>query len=268
MVAAVLVAVFVVFWVTREGSGESAAGDRIEHIHGLGVNPADGKLYAAAHNGVFRVGSKGKAQRVGDGGQDTMGFTIVGEDHFLGSGHSAAGTGGPANLGLIESTDGGKTWKTVSLEDQADFHALRFRHGNVYGYNAGQLMVSGDKRTWDTRGQVGLRDFAVSPSDPDTLVASGEQGLMRSSDGGRNWSERGAAVLLLDWPADDQLWAVGVDGKVMRSADGGEKWSDVGAVEGQAAAFAVHGDTLYFATAEGEILQSRDEGKTWDTRYS
>lgn len=268
VVVAVLAVALVVFWVTRTGTEDAASGDRIDHVHGLGVNPANGELHAAAHNGVFKVGADGKATRVGDGVQDTMGFTVVGADHFLGSGHPGQGDAGPGNLGLIESTDGGKTWTTVSLEGQADFHALRFRHGNVYGYHGGQLMVSADKRSWETRSQVRLRDFVVSPSDPETLVASGEQGSMRSTDGGRTWKEGGAPVLLLDWPADDQLWAVGVNGKVMRSSDGGANWSDLGAVEGQPAAFAVHEETLYFATADSQILQSGDNGKTWETRYS
>ena len=29
----------------------------------------------------------------------------------------------PSSLGLIESTDGGKTWQQLSLAGEADFHA-------------------------------------------------------------------------------------------------------------------------------------------------
>ena len=35
------------------------------------------------------------AERVGEGLQDTMGFSVVGPDHFLASGHPAPGEGGP-----------------------------------------------------------------------------------------------------------------------------------------------------------------------------
>ena len=56
------------------------------HVHGLGINPADGMLYAATHTGLFTV-RDGAGQRVADRLQDTMGFTVVGPDHFLGSGH-------------------------------------------------------------------------------------------------------------------------------------------------------------------------------------
>ena len=48
------------------------------------------------------------------------------------------------DLGLIESTDGGATWRTVSPRGEADFHALAARHSRVYGHSAGRLVVSED----------------------------------------------------------------------------------------------------------------------------
>lgn len=270
-VAIVLVVVAVAVWASRSPSGTPAAGGHagMEHVHGLGVNPADGTLHVATHRGVFRV-TDGGATRVGQGQQDTMGFTVIGDNHFLGSGHPAPESGGPGHLGLIESTDGGVTWQTLSLEGEADFHALRYRHDTVYGFNStsGTLLVSPDKKSWDDRGQVTLRDFVVSPSDRDVLVASGERGVMRSTDGGRTWKAgAGKPVLLLDWPTADRLWALGLNGEVMRSGDGGDTWSDLGAVDGVATAFAVHETTLYVATQDGAIQRSTDEGKTWHTLY-
>jgi photosystem II stability/assembly factor-like uncharacterized protein len=269
--AIVVVVVGVAVWASRSPSGTPGAGGDagMEHVHGLGVNPADGTLHVATHHGVFRVSDSG-ATRVGQGRQDAMGFTVVGDNHFLGSGHPAPGSGGAAHLGLIESTDGGVTWQTLSLEGEADFHALRYRHDTVYGYNStsGTLLVSTDKKSWDDRGRVTLRDFVVSPSHRDSLVASGERGVMRSTDGGRSWKTgAGKPVLLLDWPTADRLWALGLNGEVMRSADAGETWSDLGAVDGVATAFAVHETTLYVATQEGRIQRSTDEGKTWQALY-
>src|SRR5918992_2246739 len=61
------------------------------HVHGLGINPADGSLFIATHTGLFRVGRDSqRAVRVGDRFQDTMGFSVVGADRFLGSGHPDA----------------------------------------------------------------------------------------------------------------------------------------------------------------------------------
>jgi hypothetical protein len=101
------------------------------HVHGLGVNPADGALFIATHTGLYRVEpGERKAERVGGSYQDTMGFTIVGANRFLGSGHpdinEAREENLPSLLGLIESTDEGESWQPISLSGEADFHVLRF----------------------------------------------------------------------------------------------------------------------------------------------
>jgi hypothetical protein len=47
----------------------------VEHIHGLGINPADGSLLIATHSGLFRAGDgERRARRVGEKAQDTMGI--------------------------------------------------------------------------------------------------------------------------------------------------------------------------------------------------
>jgi hypothetical protein len=72
---------------------------------------------------------------VGESHQDTMGFTIVGPNHFLGSGHPD-NLSQPSLLGLIESKDSGSSWKPISLLGDADFHVLRAVGRRVYGYDA------------------------------------------------------------------------------------------------------------------------------------
>jgi hypothetical protein len=69
--------------------GQSKVGDPGPiHVHGLGINPKDGALFVATHTGLFRAPEgQDKPERVGDRFQDTMGFTVVGPDTFLGSGH-------------------------------------------------------------------------------------------------------------------------------------------------------------------------------------
>jgi photosystem II stability/assembly factor-like uncharacterized protein len=156
------------------------------HVHGLGIDPADGMLLAGTHHGTFRVGEDGDVGQVGPV-QDFMGFTVVGAEHYLASGHPGPGQDGPGNLGLIESTDGGRTWRTASLSGEADFHALEARHGRVYGHSGGVLMVSEDMRTWQQRAAVPLADLAVSPDDPQTVLATTEQGVAVSADEGRNF---------------------------------------------------------------------------------
>lgn len=238
----------------------------LSHVHGMAVNPADGQLYVATHHGVVRV-SDTEAAPVGESRQDTMGFTVIGRDHFLASGHPAPGQSGPAHLGLIESTDGGRTWRTVSLAGQADFHALRSAGGVTYGLDStsGSLLASTDRRSWETRSTIAAYDLAVDPSRAETVLASTEQGLQRSTDGGRTWRPAGGPpVLLLHWAAPDRLDAVGADGQLLRSTDGGTTWSPTaGRVTDPPAAFTSHGDQLFLATRDARVLRSADAGATW-----
>ena len=49
------------------------------HVYGLDVDGADGTLYAAARNGVFRISPQGKATRIANRDQDTTGdFLAIG----------------------------------------------------------------------------------------------------------------------------------------------------------------------------------------------
>jgi hypothetical protein len=135
-----------------------------------------------------------------------MGFTVVGPDQSLGSGHPDfrdAQLTVPNKrplLGLIESRDAGHSWQPLSLLGEADFHALQVARGRVYGYDAtgGRFMVTSDHRHWQVRSKLELTSFAVSPTDPELVVAATDRGLVRSRDGGRRWQPiRGPAALLL-----------------------------------------------------------------------
>jgi hypothetical protein len=271
-VAVVAAVAALVIWQTGRGGGDRTQPVALTHIHGLGINPADGKLYVATHDGLYQLpADAGTARLVGAGRQDTMGFTIAGPNLFLASGHPAPGQGGPPHLGLIESTDAGATWRTLSLPGQADFHVLRFRHNTVYGYNSvrGQLLASTDKTTWQTRAAMALRDFDVSPTDPQTLLATTDTGPQRSSDGGATWNPAGGPpLLLLAWETADRLWGVTTTGDILRSADGGTNWNPSGKLAGQATAIAAHAATLYAAVHERGIYRSGDGGATWTQIYN
>ena len=271
-VAVVAAVAALVTWQTGRGGGDGTlAPAALTHIHGLGINPADGKLHVATHDGLYQLPADGgPPQLVGQTRQDTMGFTIAGPNLFLASGHPAPGQDGPPHLGLIESRDAGSTWTTLSLSGQADLHALRFRHNTVYGYNSvgGQLIASTDKATWQTRAAMALRDFDVSPTDPRNLLATTETGLQRSTDGGATWSPAGGPPLvLLAWESADRLWGITTTGDILRSADGGTSWDPSGKLAGQITALAAHEGKLYAAVHEQGIYRSGDGGGTWSQLY-
>ncbi|MGH2954218.1 MAG: F510_1955 family glycosylhydrolase [Solirubrobacterales bacterium] len=259
----------------ENGDGATGAGgEGLVHVHGLGVNPADGALFIATHTGLFSSpDGASSAERVDEQFQDTMGFTVVGPDHFLASGHPAPGEDRPPNLGLIESTDGGRSWREVSLAGEADFHVLRFAHDRVYAYNslAGELMLSDDGGgSWTgRRPPAPVIDLAVDPDDPERILASTEAGLALGEDDGRRWRRLPGDVGLLAWPEPRRLYLVNASGEVQVSEDGGGRWGPVGDIGGQPAALAAVGAReLYAALADGTVLRSTDGGASWEVRSS
>jgi hypothetical protein len=274
-VAALLAVVVIVLFIGRGGDSDSdsataSAGSpaAMAHVHGLAVDPRDGQLLAGTHFGAFRVGEDGAVEQFGPT-QDFMGFTVAGPGHYLASGHPGAGQSGPGNLGLIQSTDGGESWETVSLAGKADFHTLEARHGRVYGHSGGQLLVSEDGKTWDARAAIPLADLAVSPVDPDTILVTTQQGLGLSTDGGRTFRGLpGTPVLVLvTWTEEGTLVGVDPNGGVHVSEDGGSTWAERGSAGGQPAAVTATEDQIFVATVEGDILESDDGGATFRTRY-
>ena len=56
---------------------------------------------------------------------DLMGFSAgPGSGVFYASGHPGKDSTMPNPMGLIRSSDGGKTWVQLSRQGQSDFHAL------------------------------------------------------------------------------------------------------------------------------------------------
>jgi hypothetical protein len=273
--ALVLVPALVVISACGGTSGDAAspAADDPgpEHVHAIGVDPADGSLYIGTHTGLYRMTPDSQtAARVGDHRQDTMGFIVTGPNRFLGSGHPDLRDDLPPLLGLIESSDAGLSWSPVSLLGKADFHSLRAHGSQVVGYDAsgGRLMVSADGgRTWRSSvPPADLADLVVDPADPARFVAASADGLIGSSDAGRHWSPLEGAPILLAWPAHRALYAFAADGTARVSADGGGAWATRATLPGEPAAVtAVGADGLIAALHDGTFASSDDGGRSWSS---
>ena len=244
----------------------------MEHIHGLGVNPADGQLFIATHNGLFAAAQGDTTpNQVGETTQDIMGFSVVGPNRFVGSGHPGLDQDLPPHLGLIESRDGGKTWKNVSLLGDADFHVLESAGNQVYGFDGlqGRLMVSSNGgRNWQQRTPpAGVFALAIDPDESSRIVASTERGLFASENEGRKWRPLSQDLAgLLAWPSEKKLYLIDGQGQAQMSSDGGRTWRTRGGIGGQPAAFMAHEDDLYAALADGTVKRSTDGGVTWSVR--
>jgi photosystem II stability/assembly factor-like uncharacterized protein len=264
-----------------EREPDIGSGPRVEdpgpvHVHGLGVNPRDRALFIATHTGLFRAARNDrKAKRVAGRYQDTMGFTVVGPDRFLGSGHPDGSENLPPFLGLIESRDAGRSWEPISLLGKRDFHVLEATGGRVYGFGSdfetreASLLVSDDGgRRWEERTPPeALVSLAIDPEDTDRVVVSGEQRLYESPNGGRGWRPLDGEPSHLAWPAPGRLFAVNVDGVVSVSSDGGGSWQEVGDLGGGPAAFeSGSAEELYAALHDGTVKRSTDGGVSWSVR--
>jgi len=271
-----ILAVAAVVVVDRIGSDGSAAGEEsVAHVHGLGIDPGDRAIYAATHSGLYRVPGDGPVELVSAERDDFMGFTVAGPDRFLASGHPGIGTQAFQDLdrplfGLIESTDGGRTWEPMSLSGEVDFHGLEVAHGNVYGFDStgGRLLVSTDGgSTWDERADLPIGDLAVDPADEDGLVAPTAEGLAESTDGGRSWQPLdGPGLVLLDWNAAQGLWGIDAQGTVHRRD--GDTWKAVEELGGSPQALLVHDDGVVAAVDDGSTaIYASDDGEAWTVRY-
>jgi photosystem II stability/assembly factor-like uncharacterized protein len=256
----------------RMSTGLVLSDDVVSHIHGIGINPADDALIVATHSGLFRAApGQRRAVRLSELRQDTMGFTVLGANRFLGSGHPAIGAGQPPVLGLIASDDAGQSWTSLSLSGKADLHVLRASGRRIYGANSvdGALLVSGDGgRRWERSNPPGtVIDLAIDPMDSDRVVVSSDQGLARSEDAGRTWKRLdGGLVGFLAWGS--QLVLIDADGRVHATTDGGRRFATVGDVGSQPAATATANGQLLVALHDNSVRSSNDGGRTWRLRIN
>ncbi len=263
------------FAVTRgdeHTAPQAAGGVEVGHIHGIGVDPADGQLYIGAHLGTFSVTPEGTVEPVGAVRNDTMAFTVTGPGRFLASGHPELGTDQPVHLGLIESRDAATTWEPVSLAGGADFHALDVAtDGRTWGIDSarGLLLTSTDNRSWDTVANDQFIDLAADPTAQDVTLATTGTGQLRFYDpAGTSTAVPGSPTLtFIDWAAPDLLVGLGPDGTVYTSTGTASVWQPAGRVPGQPSALEVTTTGWYAASDQG-LFSSTTSGTSWEPVFT
>ncbi len=231
------------------------------HVHGLGTDGPNGDVLAATHTGLFRLREGVEPERVADRRQDTMAFTTDG-DRLLGSGHPDVREDLPAHLGLIQSTDAGQTWSAVSLQGDADFHALSVLREQVVGWDSlsrAVLASSDGGRSWVTGAELeAVADLEHLPGDGG-LLATTAQGLLVSQDAGRTFDPFTPAAprpLLYVETTGDGVTGMDTEGRVWTLVDGG--WGETGTLGAAPAAFTVTADGALLAAAQEQVLRSED----------
>ena len=177
------------------------------HVHGLSFS-SDGKaILVPSHYGlaVYRDGSWSE---VNGPIHDFAGFSVS-ESAIYASGHPPQGSALPDPLGLVKSTDEGRTWQSLALGGETDFHliAAGYRSNAIYVLNTqpnsampapGLYLTRDEGKTWRHAAARGLDGeilgLAAHPREAETLAAATDRGLYLSRDAGKRFSrlDRGA----------------------------------------------------------------------------
>ncbi|MFJ4262301.1 F510_1955 family glycosylhydrolase [Paenarthrobacter nicotinovorans] len=236
------------------------------HVHGITVSGDTSQVLLATHDGLFDM-TKNPATKIGDT-MDLMGFTAGADGVFYASGHPGSGSTLPNPLGLLKSTDGGKTWEELSRQGESDFHAMAATKSGIIAFD-GQLRSTTDGKRWDTVPAGFAPAILAGHPDTDIVLATTAAGIQRSVNGGNTWDLVPNGPVIQFAAFADPLEAVGAapDGTTYYSADAGATWIKKGRIDGQVQAIAAvngqHGNPwLWAATTEG-IVVSTDAGTTF-----
>lgn len=237
----------------------------ITHIHAVARDPKTGDLLLATHEGLFRH-ANGELLQNGPV-IDLMGFTVAPDGTYYASGHPGAGVDLPQPVGLITSTDSGRTWRVSSRGGESDFHALTSSPTSVVGFD-GTLRSTTDGETWSTRTiPAAPRTLAASPQ-TGALLATTETGLLHSTDDGRSWKglTPPATALLAAWADEQTIVIATANGQIATSNDTGATWTlqpkRIGAPQALFAQRGTHGQIETILVADGAVLRTVDGGAT------
>lgn len=243
--------------------GADPSGIAITHVHTVNRDPASGRVLLATHQGLFAV-DNGELTLIGPG-HDLMGFTIAPDGTYLASGHPATADL-PQPLGLIASTNQGKSWTPLSRAGQSDFHTLSATARAVLGFD-GTLRVTTDRKVWrELAIPAPPRDLAAGPTG--TVLATTEQGLLASMDDGSSWTKQNPPELALavTWADPRTVVCATPAGRLMVTRDAGITWQsgprELGEVQSMSARIRPSGEVEVLLVSGTTLLRTTDQGAT------
>lgn len=245
---------------TAFASGESIGS--ISHIHNVKVFGK--KIFLGTHEGLYQYIDPDTVLRVSPEAFDVMGLTIDGRRIYA-SGHPGPGSKLPQPVGLLLSTNSGKSWKKVSLQGKVDFHQLESLGSQLYGADSqsGDLMYSKNYgKSWTVLGKNTYSEIAISPDTKAKALALQDGKLFQTTNNFKSSSEIKSDVRLsqLEWSKKQLLAASGRD--LLISKDQGVQWSKLYSFKGDISILA-HSAELLVAIVGADVWQSADGGKSF-----
>ena len=265
-------------------AGCSTKGNSVSlmHIHGLGYSHDGKQIMIPAHDGMVSY-SEGKWSTTDGKKHDYMGFNIV-DNGFYSSGHPAVNSGLSNPLGIVKSTDNGKTLQMLDLAGVEDFHgmAVGYKSHAIYVYNSkpnarltsvGLNYTLDETKTWKKSEMKGLNDepltMAAHPTDAAIIAVGTKNGLFLSKDYGNHFDTAPMKSLFtaLAFGINGDLW-IGTPNSLVRLTGDVVNQIKIPSLDqddslAYIAQNPVNDKEIAFATFKKNVYISSDKGVVW-----
>lgn len=196
--------------------------------------------------------------------------------------------GGVYSSGVLKSTNGGLTWSTTGLSYTQNIKEIVQRlvispsNSSVLlaATRAGIYRTADAGVSWTLVNANHCYDIEFNTADANTVYASGNQDILKSTNGGQTWSIMkdnlcGAGRISIETSAANSLviYALCESGTLSKSTDGGTTWVTKGSPSGAASFYGYYDLILECSDANSEILlagglydaKSTNGGTSWQT---
>jgi len=172
---------------------------------------------------------------------------------------------------ILKTIDGGTIWTEIDTGTGFSLSVVSAVDQNTIwaaGDGGAVIMTTDGGLNWNDRSVLGFGSCVndIDAIDTTTAWATGGSSIVRTKDGGVNWSKYTAdgQVLGIDALDKDTAWAVGFG--VLKTDDGGKNWRKQG--EGVSfneitAVCTVNKNTAWVVSCIGEIYKTTDGGASW-----
>lgn len=255
----------------------------IPHIHGLSFSADGEQLIVPAHTGlVIFENNRWSAPDIP--AHDYMGYAGV-DNGFFSSGHPGRQSNLANPLGLVKSTDGGRTLTTLAFSGESDFHIMAAGYHNhaVYVLSAypnsslstGVYYTLDEGETWQESALQGLEgdiiQIAVHPTEANQVAFATMDGLFLSNDHGNSFTQASdlAPVAAVSFTPDGEALYFAYKALYRYDLTDQQTTEPLSVPQFAANDFITYiavsstEGTLSFATASRDIFLSENAGSDW-----
>lgn len=257
-----LIAVLITFNVVMIPIAQAESFGSVSHIHA--IKAAGDKVLIGTHEGLFTHISGDQMNKMGKENFDVMGLAVDGSTIYA-SGHPGAGSNWVNPIGLLKSTDGGKSWAKISLEGKVDFHLLEVSGTELYGADSGsgQLMYSSNSgKSWKKLGKNQFTEISPVPGQKKSAFAVKDGKLFKTTDAFATTSQVKTKFTIATIEYVNGMLYAGSGKSLYHSTDMGKSWMQMSTFKRDIGLITAS-DKLLVVIAGNEILKSTNAGESF-----